>query len=81
MSAHVLLTLLNELGRSVKMLGLTSISLLFQNMLKKFNNTGATMVDSVYHMTLNLLCNHVVEVKMLKFCHISVYNIVVVVIK
>ena len=40
MSAHVLLNLLNELGKS--------------NGFNKFNNTGARMVDSIYHMTLKL---------------------------
>ena len=37
MSAHVLLNLLNELGKSDKMQGMPSILLLFN----KFNNTGA----------------------------------------
>ena len=40
-SAHVLLNLLNELGKSDKMLGLLSILLLFGNKFNKFNNTGA----------------------------------------
>ena len=55
MSAHVLLTLLNELGKSDKMRGLPSILLLFRNEFNKFNNTGARMLDSIYHMTLRLL--------------------------
>ena len=42
MSAHVLLNLLNELGKRDKMRGL-------------LNNTGARMLDSIYHMTLRLL--------------------------
>ena len=40
MSAHVLLNLLNELGKSDKMRGLPSILSLFR------------MLDSIYHMTL-----------------------------
>ena len=41
MSAHVLLNLLNDLRKRVKMLGLPSILLLFRNEFIKFNNTGA----------------------------------------
>ena len=40
MSAHILLNLLNELGRS--------------NEFNKFNNTRARMLDSIYHMTNTL---------------------------
>ena len=45
MSAHVLLNLLNELGKEIK----------FRNEFNKFNNTRARMLDSIYHMTLRLL--------------------------
>ena len=55
MSAHVLLNLLNELRKSDKKRGLPSILLLFRNELNKFNNTGAQMLDSIYHMTLKLI--------------------------
>ena len=56
MSAHVLLNLLNELGKGDKMRGLpTSILSLFRNKFNKFNNTRAQMLDSIYHMTLRLL--------------------------
>ena len=48
MSAHVLLNLLNELGKRDKMRGLPSILSLFRN---EFNNTRARMLDSIYHMT------------------------------
>ena len=41
MSAHVLLNLLNELGKSDKMRGLLSILSLFRSDINKFNNTGA----------------------------------------
>ena len=49
MSAHVLLNLLNELGKRDKMRGLPSILSLFRNEFNKFNNTGARMLDSFYH--------------------------------
>ena len=55
MSAHVLLNLLNELGKRDKMRGLLSILSLFHDEFNKFNNTGAQMLDSTYHMTLRLL--------------------------
>ena len=51
MSAHVLLNLLKELGKSDKMQGLPSILLPFCNEFNKFNNTGARMLNSIYHMT------------------------------
>ena len=54
MSAHVLLNLLNELGKGDKMLGLLSILSLFRNDFNKFNNAGAQMSDSINHMTLRL---------------------------
>ena len=54
MSAHVLLNLLNELGKRDKMRGLPSILSLLRNEFNKFNNTGARMLDSIYHMTLRL---------------------------
>ena len=50
-SAHVLLNLLNKLGKRDKMRGLPSILSLFRNELNKFNNTRARMLDSIYHMT------------------------------
>ena len=40
MSAHILLNLLSELGKSHKMQGMLSILSLFRN---KFNNAGAQM--------------------------------------
>ena len=56
-SAHVLLNLLNKLGKRDKMRGLPSILSLFRNELNKFNNTRARMLDSIYHMT-NTLKSH-----------------------
>ena len=52
MSAHVLLNLLNGLGKRDTMQGLLSILPLFCNGLNKFNNTRAQMLDYIYHMTL-----------------------------
>ena len=54
MSAHVLLNLLNELGKRDKMRGLPSILSFFRDEFNKFNNTRARMLDSIYHMTLRL---------------------------
>ena len=50
-SAHVLLNLLNKLGKSDEMPGLLSILQLFHIKFNKFNNTGAQMLDSIYQMT------------------------------
>ena len=55
MGAHVLLNLLNELGKSDIFRGLPSILSLFHNEFNKFNNTRARMLDSIYHITLSLL--------------------------
>ena len=54
MSVHVLLNLLNELGKRDKMRGWPSI-LSFPNEFNKFSNTRAGMLDSIYHMSLRLL--------------------------
>ena len=55
MSDHVLLNLLNELGKRDKMRGLPSILSIFLNEFNKFNNTGAPMLDYIYHMALRSL--------------------------
>ena len=55
MSAHVLLILLNELGKRDKMRGLPGILSFFRKEFNKFNNTGTRILDSIYHMTLRLL--------------------------
>ena len=39
------------------MRGLSSILLFFRNELNKFSNTGARILDSVYHMTSKLIKN------------------------
>ena len=49
-----LLILLNELGKKDKMRGLPSILSLFRSEFNKFNNTGARMLDSIYHMALRI---------------------------
>ena len=60
MSAHVLLNLLNKLGTRS----------LFPNELKKLNNTRARMLDSIYHITLKILNNHIFSVETSRFCHL-----------
>ena len=70
MSAHVLLNLLNKLGKSDKMRGLPSILLLFRNEFNKFNNTGARMLDPTYHMTLKSIKNCIFGVKTSRFCNL-----------
>ena len=55
MSAHILLNVLNKLGKSYKTSGLQSRLSPFCNTFNVFNQTGAQMFDSIYHMTLNLL--------------------------
>ena len=46
MSAHVLLNLLNKLGKRDKMQGLPSVLSLFRNKFNKFNNIRVQMLDS-----------------------------------
>ena len=58
MSAHVLLNLLNELGKRDKMRGLPSILSLFRNEFNKFDNTRARMLDSIYHIIKITLKSH-----------------------
>ena len=67
MSAHVLLNLLNELGKRDKMRGLPSILSLFRNKFNKFNNTRARMLDSIYHMILSILWSLISGVKRYNF--------------
>ena len=55
MSDRVLLNSLNELGKRDKMQGWPSILSLFRNSFNNFNNLGARMLDSIYHMTLKYL--------------------------
>ena len=52
MSVHVLLNLLNELVKSDKLQGLSSILSLFATSLM---NRLARILDSIYHMTLRIV--------------------------
>ena len=70
MSAHVLLNLLKELGKSVKMQGLQSILSLFPNETNKCNIAGAGMLDSFYHMTFKLLKSYIFGMNTALFCHL-----------
>ena len=70
MSAHVLLNLLHELGKSDKMRGLSSILLLFCKKFNQFNDTGARVLDSIYHRTFKFIKNQIFGVKMSRFCHL-----------
>ena len=75
MSAHVLLTLLYELGKRDKMRGLLSILSLFPNEFSEFNNTRVRILDSIYHMT-NTLKSHFwrKNVKILSLCRQHCYG-------
>ena len=55
MSVHVLLNLVNKLGKDVRCEALPSILSVFPSEFNKFSNAGAPMQDSVYHMTLKSL--------------------------
>ena len=50
MNAPVSLNVSNELEKRDKMRGLLSILSLFRNKFNDFNNTGAQMLYSIYHM-------------------------------
>ena len=54
MSPHVILNLLNGLGKRDQMRGFPRVLSLSQ-LVYKFNNTQARMLDSIYHMTLKQL--------------------------
>ena len=68
MSEHVLLDLLNELRKRDKCEAYWAFCH-FRNKFNKFNNTGARMLDSIYHMILKLFLNYFFGVKTLGFCH------------
>ena len=53
-SAHVLLNLINELWKKIRCEALPSILSVFSSEFNKFNNIGARMQDSIYHMTIKL---------------------------
>ena len=66
MIAYVLLNLLNEFRKRDKMWGLSSIVSFFRNKFNKFNNTGARMLDSIYHVTLKLIKNGILGLENVK---------------
>ena len=69
MSAHVLLNLLIKLAKSDIIRGLPCILLLFRKEFNEFNKIGARMLDSIYHMTLELIKNCIFGVKTSRCCH------------
>ena len=73
LSAHVLFNLLNELRKSNKMRGLPSHLSPFHRKFNKFNNAGAGILDSVYHMTLKSLKNHILNI-LVYWIHTLIYN-------
>ena len=58
MNAHVLLNLLNELGKRNKKASLPSILSLFRNEFDKFNNTKARMLSPSYTVTIPATIHH-----------------------
>ena len=61
MSAHVLLNLLNELGKRDPMQGLLRILSLFRREFKKFKNAEG-ILDSINNMTLKSIKNRKVKI-------------------
>ena len=51
MSGHVLLNLLNELGKEIKCKACRAFYFIFRNEFNKLNNARARMIDYIYHMT------------------------------
>ena len=70
MSAHVLLNSPKELGVSDTIRCLPSILLLVFNEFNNFNNIGAQVLVSIYHMTSKLIQNHIFGVKTSSVCHL-----------
>ena len=60
------LNLLKELRESKKKCKVFQASL-FHNKFNEFNNTGEWLLDSIYHMTKNLLKNHILVWKCQNF--------------
>ena len=75
MSAHVLLNLLNKLGKKIRCEAFLSV---FHNKFNKFSNTGARMQDSIYHMTLRSLFISKFCTKTSPFCQIIKCNVFMV---
>ena len=70
MSAHVLVNVLNEFGKRIKMRGLPSILSIFRNDLNKFNKTWSTNVRFYLSYDIRIILNSYFWRKTLGFCHI-----------
>ena len=68
MSAHILLNSLNKMRKRDKMPACRAFYF-FYNEFNKFNNTGAGMLDSIYHMTFKSILKSYFGVEKLGFCH------------
>ena len=55
MSAHVLSNILKEMGKETKSEACQAFYRFFYYEVNKLNNTGAQMLDSIYHMPLKLI--------------------------
>ena len=65
MSAHVLLNLLNKLGKAIRR-GASKLP----NEFSKYNNTRVRMLDSIYHRTFKLHKIAFLALKISRVCHI-----------
>ena len=70
MSSHVFWIYQMSWGKAIKCEACLAFYRFFCNKFDKFNNTGAQMLDSTYHMTLPLLYNHIFVVKTLRICYL-----------
>ena len=80
MSAHILLNLLNKLGKRYKKRGLPRFLSLSRNEFNKFLNTEYECKILFYHITLSLLSNLISAEITFEFCH-YVRNVVIDAIK
>ena len=53
--------------------------ILFRNEFDKCDSAGARMLDSIYHMTLRLLKNHIFVAKASIYCHLLGYVIMYII--
>ena len=58
MSAHVLLNLLNEMGKEIKCEACRAFLSLYRNEFNKFNNTRARMLSPSYTVTIQAPIHH-----------------------
>ena len=66
MGTHVILNLLNELGKRDKMRGLPSILSLFRKDFNRFNNTRERMLDNINFTLKSHFCRkHVIMLSFL----------------